>query len=131
MQKESGQIIRILRPSDEPDVDAQTSSNALDHLRSGYYFLISKKETKRRKKSVAVQTLTTFGPFAESHMVRFIETSAYALGLLQADPVLASTPHKAEVAPPSPAREEAAIWRERVAPQWPPRPAERDRMAMH
>jgi hypothetical protein len=60
-----------------------------------------------------------------------METSAYALGVLQADPMLASTPIKAEVAPQSPVREQAAIWREPVAPQRPARTIPSDRMALH
>ncbi len=102
-----GQIIRIFRQHEERSADESACGDMFSRMRSGYYFFLSGKEKKQRKNRNAVRTLLVFGPFDHSHAARFIETSAFALGLTPFEPMSAVPTLNAELEArqPTPHRE--------------------------
>lgn len=110
MRKSEGRVIRLWK---SVDCGTQSASGefASDELPAGFYLVmghVAKK--KRRRKSFGVRAVTMYGPFRAVHAARFMEASAYALGLLATAPAPSSQSEcsdHATVAPDDAARSRA------------------------
>ncbi len=97
------QIIGILRQDEALGADEKSAKDAFIKMHPGYHFFLSRKEKKQRKGGNVVQTTLAFGPFDHSHIARFIETSAFALGLVQSEPIPAAPTLRVELESRQPA----------------------------